>query len=234
MSKTIQAKREAIVIMAADYIKAEATRNIGALQDITTKAQSALSKMYADGKAIAVQGIPSELGAHNAAYKEQTRRVEMYAKLVFESGVSGAKSADSIRDYIFKQLKTDGYLRPSRELAQDEKAERERKTDANRKARARAIAKAKAELKKAEPTRKWEEGELEELATVHVADKKVETAEAQKQANAVQAILEGSASINVIKFPLNIKEGKYSDGAMPRTLAAFAAFLSTFKEEAGE
>jgi hypothetical protein len=220
--------------MKADYIKATAVRNITALEEVTAKAQSALSKMYADGKAIAIEGIPSELGAHNAAYKEQTRRVEMYSKFVFESGASGAKSADSIRDYIFKQLKADGYLRPSRELAADEKAERERVADANRKAKARAVAKAKADLKKAEPTRKWEEGELEELAAVHVADKKAETADAQKQLNAVARILEGTDSINVLKFPVNIKEGKYSDGAMPRTLAAFAAFLTTFKEESAE
>jgi len=234
MSKTTHAKKETIVIMKGDHIKEVAARNIAALEDVTAKAQSALSKMYADGKAITIQGIPSELGAHNAAYKEQTRRVQMYADIIFKSGTSGAKSADSIRDYIFKQLKADGYLRPSRELAADEKAERERVADANRKAKARAVAKAKADLKKAEPNRKWAEGELEELAIVHVQDKKAETAEAQKQLNAVSRILEGTDSINVLKFPANIKEGKYSDGAMPRTLAAFAAFLTTFKEEAAE
>lgn len=234
MSKTKTAKRETIVIMNTSHIKEVAARNIAALEDVTAKAQSALGKMYSDGKAIAIQGIPSGLGAHDAAYKEQTRRVEMYAALIFKSGASGAKSADSIRDYIYKQLKADDYLRPSRELAADEKAERERVSDANRKAKARAIAKAKVELKKAAPSRKWEEGELEELAVAHVADAKAENAEQQKQANAVSRIMEGTDSINVLKFPANIKEGKYSDGAMPRTLAAFAAFLTTFKEEAAE
>lgn len=234
MSKTKVAKKESIGIVSTADIKALAQANIDNLVSITEKAQSALSKMYADGKALAVKGIASGLGAHNAAHKEQTRRVTMYAEFIFKSGVSGAKTAQSIVDYIYKQLKADGYNRPTRELAADEKAEKQRQADANRKAKERAITKAKVELKKAEPTRQWKKGELEELAAVHVADQKAETADRMKQRNAVQAIMEGKVSINVKTFPDLVKEGRYSDGAMPRTLSAFVAFLSTFKEEAAE
>lgn len=234
MAKSNVSKKESIGIVSTADIKALAQVNIDNLVSITEKAQSALSKMYADGKALAVKGIASGLGAHNAAYREQTRRVAMYAEFIFKSGASGAKTAQSIVDYIYKQLKADGYNRPTRELAADEKAEKQRTQDANRKAKERAVAKAKVELKKAEPARQWKDGELEELAAVKVADKKAETADRMKQRNAVQAIMEGKASINVLTFGEQCKAGKFSDGAMPRTLSAFVAFLSTFKEEAAE
>ena len=55
-----------------------------------------------------------------------------------------------------------------------------------------------------------------------------------KQRNAVKRLLEGEASFNVRTFTQNIKGGQYSDGAMTKTQAAWAAFLSTFKEEAAE
>jgi len=234
MAKTKQAKRETIGIVSTNEIKALAQTNIDNLVDITTKAQSALGKMYADGKALAIKGIASGLGAHNAAYKEQTRRVTMYAELIFKSGASGAKTAQSIVDYIYKQLKADGYNRPTRELAADEKAEKERAQDAKRKAKARAVAKAKLELKKAEPARQWKDGELEELAEVKVADMKAETADKMKQRNAVNALLEGKASFNALTFADHCKGGKFSDGTMSKSVSAFMAFLVVFKNEALE
>lgn len=234
MSKSKVTKRETIGLITLADIKALAVSNIKALEDVTAKAQSALSKMYSDGKALAIKGIASGLGGHNAAYKEQTRRVTTYAELIFKSGASGAKSAQSIVDYIYKQLKAEGYARPVRELAADEKAEKARVADTNRKAKERAVAKAKVEIKRAAPARKFKEGELEELAMQHVVDAKVENAEQQKQKNAVDYILEGKASFNTLTFPENVKSGKYSDGAMPRTMSAWTAFLTTFKEESAE
>lgn len=227
-------KKEVIAIVTVAEIKALAAHNIKALEDVTAKAQSALSKMYADGKSLAIKGIASGLGAHNAAYKEQTRRVTSYAEFIFKSGASGAKSAQSIVDYIYKMLKADGYSRPVRELADDEKAEKARTTDANRKAKARAVSKAKKEILAKAPARKFKEGELDELALEHVQEQKAESAERQKQVNAVQSLLTGKASFNVETFPQHLTDGKFSDGTMERTQAAWVAFLSTFKQESAE
>lgn len=223
-------KKEVIAVMPTAVINAA----VDALASTIKGATVTISKAYATMRAAIVQGIPNKLGANTSGYNEYQRRLDIAAARIFKSGISSAKSEKTVKDNLRDGLKADGFIAPTKVLTKNEAEQKALERDANRKAKARAVAKAKAELKKANPARKFKEGELEELAVAHVADAKEVSKEESKQQKAVASKLEGVTGFNALTFAQECREGKYSNGTMPRTQAAFAAFLMTFKEESAE
>lgn len=179
------------------------------------------------------EGIVSGIKGNILAYNEYRRRVTYCADKIFTSGVSTAATAKTIADTLIRGLKADGWTPPAQVLSEGEAEEKKRAIAAKVKAKQRAIAKIKAQLKN-EDGRKWREGELAELAEVQYADQCTESKEHAAQKKAVTSKLEGVTGFNVLTFPKEVKAGKYSDGALPRSLSAFAAFIATFKEEVAE
>jgi len=229
-AKTVANKNAVIQTMPTAKLKAICAGVISTIGE----ARATLKDAYKTARTALVTGIPSGLGAHQAAWIECNRRVEYYVSAIFESGQSDASSERNIRTALLAGLKADGYEIPRRALDDSEKAEKARAIAANVKAKQRALTKIKAELKKKEAGRKWREGELQELAEAHYVEQRDETKDQKAQQKAVASKLEGTTGFNVIAFPKEVAEGKYSDGAMPRSLAAFAAFVQTFKEESAE
>jgi hypothetical protein len=214
------------------------TKNMGsAVQSyISAIEQANVSKdaAYASLRKAVRDGIASGIKGNKLAYAEYRRRVTYCADKIFASGVSTASTAKTIADTLIRGMKADGWTPPAQVLDDSEKAEKARAIAANVKAKQRALTKIKAELKKAEAGRKWREGELAELAEVRYAEQRDETKDQKAQQKAVASKLEGTTGFNVLAFPKEVKDGKYSDGALPRSLAAFAAFIQTFKEETAE
>lgn len=230
MTRSIKAnKKEVIAIMSPAVIN----KAVDTLVATIAGAQVTIGKAYATMRAAIVQGIPSGLGTHAAGYKEYQRRMDIAASKIFASGTSTAKSEKTVKDNLRDGLKADGFVAPMAEKSADEKEVAARERDAKRKAKVRAVNKVKAELKKANPARKFKEGELEELAAAQVQDQSEESKAKEKQHNAARKFDEQFVSF-ITRFNEGAKEGKFSDGTLERTSAALAATLATFREEVKE
>lgn len=230
MKNTKANKKEVVAIMPITVINAA----VDTLASTIKGATITIGKAYATMRGAIVQGIPNSLGANTSGYNEYQRRLDIAAARIFKSGISSAKSEKTVKDNLRDGLKADGFIAPTKALTKSETEQKALDRDATRKAKARAVAKVKSELKKVNPTRKFKIGELEELAAAHIAEAKEVSKEENKQQKAVAAKLEGVTGFNTLTFPQECREGKYSNGTMPRTQAAFAAFLMVFREETQE
>lgn len=216
---TVRAKSMAPVIRAY---------NTG-MKTVAADIQTLVAKVRAAIK----DGIPSGVKGNAVVYAEYQRRIDEASQGIFDGGYSGCKTVKRVKDNLRDGLiKLDKWTPPIRLLSKGEAEEKKRAIVANAKAKSRAVAKIKDALRAEAPNRKWKEGELDELAKARHADQKAESRGRKAQRDAVASKLEGKTGFNVLAFPIEVKEGKYSDGAMPRSLAAFAAFITTFKEEA--
>jgi len=217
-------------VIRTKNMKSAVEAYISAIEDANASKDSAYKAL----REAVRDGIPSGIKGNAPAYNEYRRRVTYAADKIFASGVSTASTAKVIADTLIRGMKADGWTPPTRVMDESETAEARRVIEARSKAKQRAMTKIKAELKAQEKGRKWKEGELAELAEVHYADQKQETKDHKAQQTAVASKLEGRTGFNILQFPKEVREGKYSDGALPRSLAAFAAFVATFKEETAE
>lgn len=203
---------------------------ISAIEQANTSKDAA----YAALRRAVQDGIASGIKGNKLAYAEYRRRVTYCADKIFASGVSTASTAKTVADTLIRGMKADGWTPPAQVLSEGEAEEKKRATAANVKQKQRALTKIKADLKKKEAGRKWREGELAELAEVQYTEQRDETKDQKAQQKATASKLEGITGFNVLQFPKEVKDGKYSDGALPRSLAAFAAFIATFKDEIAE
>lgn len=131
-----------------------------------------------------VSHIPSGLGAHEAAHKEYSRVLDAAADIIFPA--TKAANVKTVRDYLARIIKAEGYSAPTRPLAQDEKT---RKDAAKRK----ALSDARKVVKKQNPNKTFTPEELTEAATAVVKEKIAEASAVGKDLKIIASVIEGLA-----------------------------------------
>lgn len=214
-------------------IKAIADRNINALKAAQEKGQSALNAMYFDGQKI-VKGICKSGTKDTEAREAQGRAAALYSKYIFESGLTAAKSAETIAAYIFKLLADSDYVRAIAVKSVDDVELAKKASEAKRAKFNRAVSaekKALVEKDKKAGIKVTEERALEllEVAKEHVTEatkaNKATIAEKEKQQrNNVRALT------MVDKISALVANDACGDGDTKQLLAAFVSVKSLIKE----